>query len=130
MSNQKSAEERERIWVEMAAFFVDNEIDFDDHAATLCAHPPHELKTIFFREVAPVCASNMQTPAPPVWLAFDDKWVIGAVRRLLLKNKESALFRLRHGLHVLWLRASLAKTWSEVERAIERQRRIAREIKR
>lgn len=113
---------RERIWVAMAECLVDNEIDFDRHAKNLCQYPLSDLKTIFFREVAPVCGPNMLTPVPPVWLSFDDDWVVREVKMLRAKCNRSAVFRLRHELAVLYFRARLANVWNEIELSIVRCR--------
>ncbi|TKC91068.1 hypothetical protein FAZ69_06785 [Trinickia terrae] len=122
MGNPIDEKEKERIWATMAEFFVDNEIDYDYHAAKICAYPLQDLKEIFFREVAPVCGPNILTPIPPVWLSFDDEWVVREVKELLSKCRKSPLFRIRHELNVLYFRATLRHIWPEVEQAIKRQK--------
>ena len=126
MGNQIAEKEKDYVWLALAEFFGDNEIDYDRHAAKVSAYPIQALKEIFFREVAPVCGPNMLTPMPPVWLSFDAEWVVSEIRNLQM-HRESALYKVGHELKVLYYRATLRHVWSNVEQAIKRQRHPGKE---
>jgi hypothetical protein len=116
-------QERENIWVTMAECFVDNEIDYDHQAAALRRYPLNTLKEIFFREVAPVCGPNLLAPVPAIWSGFDDESVVREIREMLIRRRESRLFRVRHELKVSYLRLRLGDVWSNIEQAIGRQQK-------
>jgi hypothetical protein len=117
--------ERERIGIALSECFVDNETDYDALAADLRGVPLDLLKRIFFRDVAPVCGSNMLTPAPPIWTGFDERWLIDAIRDLNARRERGVIARWRVNLDVCFYRVALDFVWKEVAREIVKRRESA-----
>ncbi|WP_321800891.1 hypothetical protein [Caballeronia sp. J97] len=125
MEDLIDGDEREAIWIVMAEFFVDTEVDYDCYAGKLTAYPLPELKRIFFREVAPVCGPNMFTAIPPVWLSFDDDWVVREIRSRL-QGEDTGLNKLTSNLTALYYRFRINDVWKKVESAIRRRQEADR----
>jgi len=109
-------EQRAAVRLALSDAFVDTEVDFAHIAARVGAHAPVEVERIFFAEVALVCHSNLETPVPPVWTAFDGDWLQREIERRLAKRRQSAWRRWRDALVVAWLRWSYRELWQAVRR--------------
>ncbi len=111
---------REEVWEALSELFVDNEVDYRQLARALQGEDLTELHEICFSEVAPVCASNLLPPAPPVWQGFDSSWLFAEIKESLAKRRSSRFAALAHALHSAWLRWRFASYWREAEQKIKR----------
>ncbi|WP_258912692.1 DUF7079 family protein [Pectobacterium odoriferum] len=57
----------------LSDIFVDNEVDFKYISSIAKKFPVTIVEEILFEWVAPVCYTNLLTPAPSVWSGFDKK---------------------------------------------------------
>lgn len=75
----------------LSDIFVDNEIDFKYIASVAKEFPVDTVEEILFEWVAPVCYTNLLTPAPSVWCGFDKKrygltFVSIIIKKILLQS--------------------------------------------
>ncbi|MGK9048716.1 hypothetical protein KXR63_15245 [Stutzerimonas chloritidismutans] len=113
-------DDRVRLWSALSDAFVDNDIDYPAIARQLAGYDPTAVKAAFFEEVAPVCHSNLQTPIPPIWTAFDSTWLADTIDSNLQARRASRLRRMRDHVLVAYLRFRLRGEWSRIERELER----------
>jgi hypothetical protein len=117
-----SEADREEIWHLLSDIFSDCETDFDDIARKVAAieRDPERIEAILFTEVAPCCATNLMTPAPPVWTGFQRAELIDEIRKMQARNRDSALARLRHGLFARFCRWYFREAWQALAAALAR----------
>jgi hypothetical protein len=127
MEKSITGADREMVWQVMSEFFVDNEIDYDYWASKIAHFPIAILKETYFREVAPVCGSNVLTPISPIWLTFDTEWVTAEIKKNLSRCNNSIMYRLWYNINAFCYRAACHRFWVPVERAIIRSRDAKKE---
>lgn len=93
----------------LSDIFVDNEVDFKYIASIAKDFPVATVEEIFFEWVAPVCYTNLLTPAPSIWSNFDKKnlWVDICEYR----NKKGFRRNYKHKLLVFFLKIVYKKEW-------------------
>ncbi len=109
---------REEIWEALSDLFVDNEIDYQEIADRVRGVDLNSLERILFEEVAPYCAPNLSVPAPPVWSGFDKAALLKGIRSIIENNNLHLFSRLKHRVHVAYLRRGFDGDWRELKRAI------------
>lgn len=120
MTQPISRSEREHIWAVMSEFSVDNEIDYEGEAKRLSGFPIVSLKTIFFREVAPVCGPNLLTPALPVWAGFNLQEAVRKIDALMDRNRRLILAAFMYEAVVIFYRLRFHGIWRDVRAALQR----------
>ena len=75
----QDVERRRPMWDALSSFFLDTELDDDDHrhiAQTIIAsgYTPSEVQSILWEEVYPVVECNLRSPAGE-WGGFDPDWL-------------------------------------------------------
>ncbi|AHY42796.1 hypothetical protein UIB01_10065 [Stutzerimonas decontaminans] len=93
--------------------FVDNEIDYPGIARQLAGYDRAAVKK------APVCRSNLQTPIPPIWAAFDSTWLADTIDINLRARRASRLRHMRDQVLFAYLRFRLREAWSRIEQKLE-----------
>ena len=93
----------------LSDIFVDNEVDFKYISSIAIKFPVAIVEGVFFEWVAPVCYTNLLTPAPSVWSGFDKKalWVDICDYR----NKKGFAAKRKHKLLVSILKITYRKEW-------------------
>ncbi len=115
-------EERLPVWEALSEFFLDSELQPDDHeriAQELASsnYSEGELEDILICEVCPVCKWNMLSVAGE-WIGFDREW---------LKEKIGPRYgkRLRFkGLYDFRHRWMYARYWNKIKRRISEIRNM------
>ncbi|WP_449105243.1 DUF7079 family protein [Pseudomonas mohnii] len=74
------------LWVALSELFVDSEVDYKGVAKVARKYSIDEVEFALFERVAPVCVSNMLTPAPPIWWYFDEDQLISNIESLIKKR--------------------------------------------
>jgi hypothetical protein len=74
------------LWVALSELFVDSEVDYKGVAKVARKYSIDEVEFALFERVAPVCVSNMLTPAPPIWWYFDEEQLISNIESLIKKR--------------------------------------------
>ncbi len=115
MDNALSKADRMKIRQALSDVFVDNEVDYPSIAKAIKPYEASCIEHIFFNEVAPVCYSNLQSPVPPVWTAFDASWLESEIEKMLDARDSSALHRLRDRMLVAYLHWRLGGEWRTLE---------------
>lgn len=105
-----------RLWSALSEVFVDHDVDYADLARRVAGFERSRVKEAFFAEVAPVCAVNLLAPVPPVWTAFDSRWLAETIERARAARRSSAFRRLCHRGLVIYLRYRLREEWRCIER--------------
>ena len=118
MADFLAREDRVKIWSALSDIFVDNEVDYKSIATALKPYKKSSVEEIFFTEVAPLCYSNMQTPVPPIWTAFDTAWLESEIDKMLKAREVSATRRLKDKMFIAYLRWRLAGEWKKLGVAI------------
>ncbi|WP_426205597.1 DUF7079 family protein [Pseudomonas sp. TWP3-1] len=106
--------ERASIQIALAEAFVDSAVDYASIAERIRSYDPKVVEDILYSEVAPVCFSNLETPAPPVWSGFQDEWLLDEIAKELKARENSWLRRGFDFLKVTWLRYSYGYIWKEL----------------
>lgn len=75
--------ERRRLWVALSYLFVDTEIDFEQLMSVAKDYSVDEVEFALFERVAPVCISNMLSPAPSIWWHFDEEKLVAEIEMLI-----------------------------------------------
>jgi hypothetical protein len=94
-------EERFRVWDAFSEFFLDTELQPDDHERiakilAASAYTEDEIEEILIGEVCPACRFNMLSPAGE-WMGFDPDWLKEKIGRHFGKRpKFRFLFVIRH----------------------------------
>lgn len=93
----------------LSDIFVDNEVDFKYIASIAKNFPVATVEEILFEWVAPVCYTNLLTPAPSIWSGFDKKslWI----EICDYKSKKSSAAKCKHMLLVSILKITYRKEW-------------------
>ncbi|WP_079202646.1 hypothetical protein [Pseudomonas sp. CC6-YY-74] len=96
--------------------FVDNDIDYADIAKRVSGFESEVLEQIFFSEVAHVCHSNLETPVPSVWTAFDGQWLDMEIDKMLKEREQSDALRQKDRLLVTYLKWRYSDLWQSIKR--------------
>ncbi len=115
MGNILSKTERSSIRHALSDAFVDNEVDYGDIGERVRAFDPETVENIFFFEVAPVCHSNLETPAPPIWTGFDSEWLDQEIEKRLESRNQSYFQRFKQSLLITSLKWKYANTWNAIK---------------
>jgi len=93
----------------LSDIFVDNEVDFKYISLIAKEFPVAIVEEILFEWVAPVCYTNLLTPAPSVWSGFDKKtlWIDICNYR----NKKGFSAKCKHKLLMSILKITYRKEW-------------------
>ena len=113
---EKQIEDRLPIWEALSEFFLDTELQMDDHeriaqilAAT--AYTEEEIEGILIGEVYPVCRWNILSVAGE-WAGFHPDWLKEKISpRFGKRPRFRSLFILRH----VWM---YARHWNKVKARI------------
>lgn len=111
MNDAPSKADRMRVRQALSDVFVDNEVDYPSIAKAIKSYEASSIEHIFFNEVAPVCYSNLLSPVPPIWTAFDVSWLENEIEKMLDARGSSALLRLKDRVLVAYLRWCLDGEW-------------------
>ena len=81
--NSPEVECRKPVWLALADFYLDTELDFADfaHIRTVLNQSGYtisEIKQINYNEVAPVLMVNL-TSVAGVWDGFDEQWLVQSI---------------------------------------------------
>lgn len=97
----------------LSDIFVDNEVDFKYIASIAKDFSVPTVEEILFEWVAPVCYTNLLTPAPSVWCGFDKKTLwIGICE---YHNKKGFTATCKHKLLVSILKITYRKEWATLK---------------
>ncbi|MFK3711322.1 hypothetical protein [Leclercia adecarboxylata] len=97
----------------LSDIFVDNKVDFKYISSIAKKFPVAIVEGVFFEWVAPVCYTNLLTPAPSVWNGFDKKvlWINICDYR----NKKGFAAKCKHKLLVSILKITYRKEWAALK---------------
>jgi len=109
-----TASSRASVQIALAEAFVDSAVDYASIAERIRGYDLKVVKDILYSEVAPVCFSNLETPIPPVWTGFQDKWLLDEIAKEIKAREISWLRRSFDILKVTWLRYSYSYIWKEI----------------
>ena len=115
MANILSEAERSSIRHALSDAFVDNEVDYADIAKRVNFFDSNTVEQIFFDEVAPICHSNLETPAPPIWTGFDKEWLDQEIEKFLKARSRGYFQKLKQNLLITSLRWKYATTWNAIK---------------
>lgn len=121
MGSVLTHDDKVRLWSALSDVFIGNEIDYPAIAREVEGYDRAAVKKVFFEEVAPVCYSNMQTPIPPIWTAFDSTRLANTIDSNQQARRSSRFRRMRHKILVAYLRFRLRGDWSRIEQELEGQ---------
>src|SRR6516225_6420435 len=113
-ATEAQIEERLPVWEALSEFFLDTELQLDDHeriAKALAAtrFTENEIEDILICEVCPVCTRNALSSAGE-WIGFDREWLTTELTpRIGTAPKFRSLFSLTHE----WM---YRKHWEKVRR--------------
>lgn len=122
MNDAPSKADRMRIRQALSDVFVDNEVDYPSIAKAIKSYEASCIEHIFFNEVAPVCYSNLLSPVPPIWAAFDASWLESEIEKMLDARDSSVLRRLKDRVLVAYLRWRLDGEWRTLEAELRKHR--------
>lgn len=114
MGNFLSQSERETVRVALSDAFVDNDVDYKAIAKAVSQFNWIDVEEIFFSEVAPVCDSNLSTPAPQIWTAFEPVSLNMAIEKMLAARRDSFWTRQKDKVLVQRLRHKYADIWKSI----------------
>ncbi|MDX1365934.1 hypothetical protein [Pseudomonas sp.] len=116
MGNFLSPADRSLMRQALSDAFVDNDVDYANIAKRVSSFEPEVLEQIFFSEVAPVCHSNLETPVPPIWTAFDGQWLDMEIDKMLKGREQSYVLRQKDRLFVTYLKWRYSDLWQLITR--------------
>ena len=116
MGNFLSPADRSLMRQALSDAFVDNDVDYANIAKRVRSFEPEVLEQIFFSEVAPVCHSNLETPVPPIWTAFDGQWLDMEIDKMLKGREQSYVLRQKDRLFVTYLKWRYSDLWQLITR--------------
>ena len=114
MGRVLTPQDQAKIQVALAEAFVDNEVDYQAIAEQVRDYDPEVVRDILYKDVAPVCFSNLETPVPPIWTGFDTQWLLGEIDKQTRAREASWLKRRLDSLKIAWLRYSYGYIWKEI----------------
>ena len=120
MGRVLSRDERIRLWSALSDVFVDNSVDYASIARKVRDFERVTVERAFFEDVAPACHSNLQTPVPPIWTAFDSAWLATTIDNLHRARNASALRHLLDSAGIAYLRYRLKSEWQEIVKHLDR----------
>lgn len=97
----------------LSDLFVDNEVDFKYIASVAKKFPVDTVEKILFEWVAPVCYTNLLTPAPSVWSGFDKKTLWVDICEY--QNKKTFPTKYKHKILVSILKVTYRKEWKTLK---------------
>lgn len=100
----------------LSGLFIDNEIDYESIASVARAFPLEKVEHTLFSVVAPICHTNLSTPAPEVWLAFDREQLLESIKTLKAKRERAGfLSKIKHTVLDKYLRKQFSHEWSQLK---------------
>ena len=121
MGNSINQDEREFIWICLADFFSNYDVEKNIGFERLICFPRNILKDIFFKEVAVACGYNMFVTTPVLTDGFDPDWVKIEIRKILSRRDSGLMGKLSYGVRVTFYRCLSRSVWREVERVLDRR---------
>ena len=113
--------DKNKLWAALSYVFVDTEIDYRYIAGVAKNYSIEEVEFAFFERVAPVCISNMLTPAPPVWWFFDEAQLVADIEKLIQKRSRQRVAGKCMSAVVRWVIRLMCKSvWAEIKAEVEK----------
>lgn len=116
MGHLLSQMDRSLIRQALSDAFIDNEVDYADIAKQVSDFEDEVVEQIFFSEVAFVCHSNLETPIPPIWTAFDREWLDIEIDKALKAREKSYIKRRIDQLLIVFLRWRYSDIWQSIKK--------------
>jgi hypothetical protein len=118
MKQALNIEERKPIWLALAGFYLDTELQESDfkHIANTIMESPYSLekvKEINKYEIFPVLQPNLLSVAGE-WAAFDEAWLINSIQESLSKRNTIKKIVIE-GLYLI-LKWMCADYWEKLEK--------------
>lgn len=115
--------ESKKLWMALSYVFVDTEIDYKVIAEAARQYSISEIEFAFFERVAPVCVDNMLTPAPSVWLSFDEGQLVSDIESLIRRRAgQGWIGKCMSLISGFFIRLYCKEVWTELKGEIERSR--------
>ncbi|PMN66547.1 DUF7079 family protein [Enterovibrio norvegicus] len=103
----------------LSGLFIDNEIDYESIASVARVFPIEKVEYTLFSLVAPICHTNLSTPAPEVWLAFEREQLLDNVKALKARRKQAGFFsRLKDSALEKYLRNHFSSEWHQLQKQL------------
>ena len=113
--------DKHKLWAALSYVFVDTEIDYRYIVGVAKNYSIEEVEFAFFERVAPVCISNMLTPAPPVWWFFDEAQLVADIEKLIQKRSRQRVAGKCMSAVVRWVIRLMCKSvWAEIKAEVEK----------
>ncbi|WP_122848386.1 DUF7079 family protein [Pseudomonas viridiflava] len=120
----ESKREQRRLWLALSDLFVDVEVDYKQVAQVAKDYAIEEVEFALFERVAPVCMSNMLTPAPPVWGGFSEEQLVEDIECLVNKRAiQGVLGRCQIAVGGCLIRLISSGVWAKLKLEIEMVRK-------
>lgn len=120
-SSSGGAFHEKELWVALSFLFVDTEVDFEWLVSVVRNYSVHEVEFALFERVAPVCIYNMLSPAPFVWLCFDEKSLIDDIELMIdIRSRQGFVGRCLSVVKGWILRLYCRETWGELKVKMEK----------
>ncbi len=112
--------DKHRLWAALSDLFVDTEVDYKKIAEVARHYPIEEIEFALFHRVAPVCISNMLTPAPPIWWHFDEAQLVADIEALIQKRaRQSVVGKCLCNVKDRVIRLISSSVWARLRAEIE-----------
>ncbi|VVQ17401.1 hypothetical protein PS938_04414 [Pseudomonas fluorescens] len=116
--------DQRKLWVALSDLFVDTEVDYKKIAEVAKNYSIEEVEFALFERVAPVCISNMLTPAPPIWWYFDEEKLLVDIEALIKKRAEQGIVgKYRSAVAGRLRRLISSSVWAKLKAEIEKAKR-------
>jgi hypothetical protein len=124
MANILTDARRKEIWEGLSEVFVDNEPLYNFMAVQVGDTDIGTLEEIFFNEVAPVCAFNMNVfgVIPSVCWGFSPNDLEEWIHEMQARNRRSWIARVKHRIAVSFYRWRFAGDWNQIVTELEKRR--------
>lgn len=109
-----------KLWLALSDLFVGTEVDYKQIAEVTKHYTIEEVEFDLFERVAPVCISNMLTPAPSIWWHFDQAQVLVDIETLVKKRAaQGVVGKCLSAVAGRLIRVISAKVWGNLKVEIE-----------
>ncbi|VVO60074.1 hypothetical protein PS850_00762 [Pseudomonas fluorescens] len=113
--------DEQKLWAALSYVFVDAEIDYRSIVDVAKNFSIEEVEFALFERVAPVCISNMLTPAPPVWWFFDEAQLVADIEILIQKRSRQGGAEKCMTAVIGWVIRIICKSvWAEIKAEVEK----------
>lgn len=103
----------------LSEVFVDNQVNYRWIAQQLEGYSLEEVERLFYQEVAPVCYSNLLTPAPPVWKMFDPQWLEEEIEKRIAAKSRGRYAAFKQKILCGWLRYACFDHWQALKKELD-----------